>query len=226
MLTAFLAASFIGCQPQPASITFEGEPLVTVNTLDALPLKKANVLDKAGKPIAQAPKITWTVTPETVAKLDGEKAVKPLANGEATVTATIGTVKGSYQLVVAVPDKVEIVGYDATKPVPVGGSIQLKANVLAGNKPVEGQKVMWKSADDKFATVNNGKVTGVAPGQVHIVASLGTLEAKVLVDVIQGEPVDKSVKVEMKGKEEAAKGGQKGGGQKGGGQKGGGAKKK
>jgi len=211
MLTAFLAASFIGCAPQPASITFEGEPLVTVNTLDALPLKKANILDKAGKPIAQPPKITWTVTPETVAKLEGEKAIKPLANGEATVTATIGTVKGSYQLVVAVPDKIEVVGYDAPKPIAVGSSIQLKANVMAGMKPVEGQKVMWKTTDDKFATVNNGKVTGVAPGKCHIVANLGALEARVEVEVVMGaEGPEKVVKVEPKGgKAEAAKPGAK-----------------
>jgi hypothetical protein len=194
MLTALLAASFIGCAPTPATIKFDGDAMMTVNTLDAVPLKTAKVLDKAGKPIAQAPKITWTVTPETVAKLEGDKAVKPLANGEATVTATIGNVKGTYQVVVLVPNKIEIAGYDVAKPIPVGANQVLKANVMADTKPVEGQKVMWKAADDKIATVANGKVTGVAAGKTTVSATLGTLEAKLEVEIVAAEPVKDDVK--------------------------------
>jgi uncharacterized protein YjdB len=188
MLTAFLAASLVGCAPQPASIKLDGEPIVTVNALDTVPLKKADVLDKNGKVITPAPKITWTVTPEAVAKLEGEKAIKPLANGEATVVAMVGNIKSQYQLVVAVPDRIQIQGYTAGKPIAVGSVALLKADVMAGDKVVAGQQVTWKSSDDKVVTVANGKVTGVAVGTANVAATSGKLEGKIDIQVVEAVP--------------------------------------
>ena len=112
----FFTLALLACTPEPASIKFEGADSITVNTLDAVDVSKATVLDKDGKALDPQPAITWSVTPATVAKLDGAK-VTPVASGEAKVEAKVGEVKGAYKFVVALPDKLEIAGYVVTESV-------------------------------------------------------------------------------------------------------------
>ena len=177
-MVAFLSL-LSACAPEPASIKFDGEPKVTVHAMDAKAVNKATVLDKDGKALDPQPQLTWSVNPATVAKLDGNK-VNPVGNGEATVQATVGEVKNAYKFVVALPDKIEIAGYTAGSPWPVGGTTQLTATVKAGDAAVEGQATAWKSSDDTKATVDaNGMVTGVADGTATVTATSGALSATV-----------------------------------------------
>jgi hypothetical protein len=183
-----LLALLVGCAPTPASIKFDGDAKVTVHKLDQVDYLKATVLDAEGKAIEPQPALSWTVTPDTVAKLEGMK-VAPVANGEATVTAAVGEVKANYTFVVALPDKVEIAGYTAGSAWPVGQSAQLKGTVKAGEIEVAGETVTWTSSADTVATVAaDGTVTGVAAGTATITATSGALTA--MVDVtIGGEAV-------------------------------------
>ena len=179
-----LLSLFIACAPQPASIKFDTES-VTVNTLDAAPVAKATVLDAEGNALAEQPELTFTVDPATVATLEGTNNVKPAASGEATVTAAVGEVKGSYKFIVALPDKVEIAGYTAGAAWPVGGTVPLTANVKAGETVVANQTVTWSSSDENVASVDaSGVVTGKADGKATITAKLndtvsGTVEIAV-----------------------------------------------
>ena len=175
-MTALLALFLIGCAPEPASIKFDGKPEVVAHTKDAVAVQKATVLDKDGKALDPQPTVSWKVDPGTVAKLDGTK-VTPVGNGEASVEAAVGTVKGTYKFKVAFPDKVEIAGYSA--PVGVGATATLTANVMAGADKVDGQTVTWTSSDDTKAKVDaSGVVTGVAEGTAKIVATAGELKAE------------------------------------------------
>ncbi len=178
-----LLSLFIACAPTPHSVKFEGDSKVTVHTVDAMPVAKATVLDEAGKALPEQPKLDWSVEPATVAKLDGMNVV-PVANGEAKVTAKVGEVSGSYTFVVALPDKVEVAGWTAGSPWPVGAETQLTAAVKAGETVLEGQKVEWSTSDAAIATVADGKVMGVAAGKATITAKLnetvaGTLEVEI-----------------------------------------------
>ena len=47
--------------------------------------------------------------------------------------------------------------------------------------------VTWKSSDDSVATVNNGKVTAIAPGKATITASVGSASAQCTVKVEEPE---------------------------------------
>lgn len=175
-MTALLALFLIGCAPEPASIKFDGKPEVVVHTKDAVAVQKATVLDKDGKALDPQPTVSWKVDPGTVAKLDGTK-VTPVGNGEASVEAAVGTVKGAYKFKVAFPDKVEIAGYSA--PVGVGATVTLTANVMAGADKVDGETVTWTSSDDTKAKVDaSGVVTGVAEGTAKIMAAAGDLKAE------------------------------------------------
>lgn len=182
---SLVAALLIGCSPEPASIKFAGEPTQTVHTMDAVPVNKATVLDKDGKALDPQPALTWKATPDTVAGIDPAKGmVTPKANGEATVEASVGAVKGNYKFVVALPDKVEIAGYTAGTAWPVGQAAQLTAAVKAGDSAVEGQTVTWESSNAAVATVDaNGNVMGVAEGTATIKATSGALSATVDVTI-------------------------------------------
>lgn len=183
-----LLALLVGCAPTPASIKFDGDAKVTVHKLDAVDVNKATVLDADGKAIDPQPPLTWAVTPDSVAKLDGTK-VTPVANGEATVTASVGEVKGTYTFAVALPDKVEIAGYTAGSAWPVGQSATLTATVKAGDAVIEGETVTWSSSDANIAEVGaDGTVNGKAAGTATITATSGTLTATVDV-TIGGEAV-------------------------------------
>ncbi len=178
-----LLALFVGCAPTPASIKFDGDATVSVNKLDQVDVLKATVLDAEGKAIEPQPALTWTVTPDSVAKLEGAK-VTPVANGEATVTAAVGEVKNKYAFIVALPDKVEIAGYTAGTPWPAGQSAQLTATVKAGETALAGETVTWSSSADTVATVQaDGTVTGVAPGTATITAASGALSSTVDVTI-------------------------------------------
>ncbi len=184
-MVALLALALTGCSPTPASIKFDGEPTATVHTLDAVPVKKATVLDADGKALEPQPttELSWSVTPATVATLD-KANVKPVGNGDATVEAKVGDVKASYKFVVALPDKVEIAGYTAGTPVAVGATQALTANVMAGADKVEGMTVTWESTNTAVATVDaSGTVTGVGPGASTVKATAGELSATVDVTI-------------------------------------------
>lgn len=178
-----LLALFVGCAPTPASIKFDGDAKVSVHKLDQVAMLKATVLDADGKAIEPQPALTWTVTPVTVAKLEGAK-VTPIANGEATVAASVGTVKNQYAFVVALPDKVEIAGYTAGTAWPVGQPGPLTAVVKSGDTVVVGETITWSTSADTVATVAaDGIVTGVAPGTVTITATSGAFSAPIEVTI-------------------------------------------
>ncbi len=170
-----LLSLLVGCAPVPASITFDGGPNVTVHKMDTVDVLKASVLDAEKHAIEPQPVAVWTVGPDTVATLVGNK-LTPVADGIATITATVGTVKGSYTFTVALPNKIEIAGYDAAAPVGIGATATLTGTVMAGADKIEGETVAWTSSKPEFATVDAaGLVTGVADGVTTITASSGNL---------------------------------------------------
>jgi hypothetical protein len=182
-MIALVAILLTGCSPQPASIKFDGEATVTVHKTDVVPMNKATVLDKDGKKIDPQPALACTANPATVAKLDKDK-ITPVANGESTVECKVNEVKGSYKFVVALPDKVEIAGYTAGTPWPVGQAAMLTATVKAGDAAVDGQTVTWASNNEAVATVDaKGNVMGVSAGKATITATAGTLSATVDVEI-------------------------------------------
>jgi len=192
-MTLVLVTLLAACAPKPAEIKISGEPQVKVFELKDVPLPNAQVLDKDKKPIQNAPAIAWTVEPATIAKLSADgKKITPLADGDATVKAKVGTVEASYKLTVSLPDAVEIAGLPAGKVLGLGETINLTAKVMADGAEVPNMKVTWASGDEKIATVAAGKVTGVAKGETAIKATFEKLtgEIKVAVSDVPAAPAD------------------------------------
>ncbi len=182
-----LVALLTGCTPAPASIKLDGEAAVSVHSTDPLPLEKASVLDASGNAVeGQVP--VWTVTPENVAKLEGENLV-PLANGEATVTATLGDIKAEYKVTVALPDKVALTGYNPGDAWTVGETKALTGQVFSGETALEKLPVTWASDNTAVLTVTEaGEATAASEGAAKLTVSHGALATTVDVTVTAAAP--------------------------------------
>lgn len=190
MIASFVVSMLVACAPAPASIKIDGEPMVKVHTMDAAAVSHASVLDANGAAIEPQPAVVWTVTPDTVAKLEGDKLV-PVANGEATVAAAVGELKAEYKFVVALPDAVAIGGAAAGDTVKVGEAKALTAEVKSGADVVAGQAVAWTVDNAAIATVDaaTGALTPVAPGAVKVTATSGNLTATLDLNVAAADAV-------------------------------------
>jgi hypothetical protein len=186
MLT--ILSLLVACAPAPASIKLDGDAAVTTHSVDPMAAETATVLDEAGTKIEPQPEIVWTVTPETVAKLDAGKIV-PVGNGDATVTAAVGDVKAEYKVTVALPDAVAINGYKAGDVFQVGETKALTAAVTAAGAPVDGQPMVWASDNTAVVTVDDkGTATAMSEGTANVTATSGKLVATVPVVVSAAAP--------------------------------------
>jgi hypothetical protein len=174
--------------PTPASIKLDGDQAKIVHSTDAVAVNAATVLDAEGAALAEQPAVTWTVTPETVAKLDGSNIV-PVGNGDATITAAVGDIKSEYHVMVALPDSVAITGYTPGDAWPMGESKTLMGAVNSGGTAIEGMAVTWASDNAAVATVDDkGMVMGVSEGTANITATSGALSAVVSVTIQPAAP--------------------------------------
>lgn len=183
-MNPLVLAFLVGCST-PSKIEIAGDPKIVVHSLDAeIAIPDAKVLDQNGAAIEPAPKLTWSIAKTDIAELsaDGGK-VKPKADGETELTASLNNLTQSVQIVVSLPDAIALSGYDAASPVAVGGTVTLTAAVTADGTALTDQTVEWKSSDDTKATVANGVVTGVAEGMATITATSGALTSTVDVTV-------------------------------------------
>lgn len=184
----FVVASMMGCGQTPAEVKFAGDETVTVHNTEAVGVHAATVLDKEGKALATQPEIKWTVSPDSVAKLEGDKVI-PVASGSATVKAcATDTICKEYNFVVALPDKVVISGGEGVTWT-VGATANLAAKVLAGETEVPGQTVTWASDNTAIATVDDkGTVTAVAVGAANVTATSGALNASFPLNIAEAAP--------------------------------------
>lgn len=181
--------ALVGCGQAPSEVKLSGEETVTVHTTEPVGVQTATVLDKDGKAIEGPSEIKWTVSPQGIAKLEGDKLV-PEKSGKAMVKAcATDTVCKEYAFVVALPEKVVVTGADGVEW-KVGATAPLLAKVMAGETEVANQKVEWMSDNAAVVTVDDkGMATAVAPGTAKITAKSGAFVAETPITVVEGAPV-------------------------------------
>ena len=116
--------------------------------------------------------INWTSSDESIATVTNG-TVKGISPGTAVIIATTedGDFK-KYCAVTVLDSNVSVTGItlsSSTLNIVEGGSETLTATVSPNN--ASNKNVIWESNDETVATVNNGEVTGVAPGTAVIVAT-------------------------------------------------------
>ncbi|MHC0037508.1 type I pullulanase [Pseudoneobacillus sp. C159] len=144
----------------------------------------ATVKDQKGR-IMAGQAIEWLSSDDSVATVSNGK-VTAIANGSATITAKVGSIKKTIDVTVdqLVPTTIEVKG---DKTVYETYSTQLTALVKDQfDQEMLGTKVTWTSSDQTKAMVDGtGKVTGIKPGTVTITAEAGSAKASYVVTVKQ-----------------------------------------
>ena len=162
---------------------------VGLASLGATARLTAEVRDQNGNPMP-GQTVAWSSSADTVAAVDGTGLVTAVANGAATITATVASVSGTAAVTVAqvavatrvVPDSLI---FDA-----LGDTASLTAVVADANGHViAGAEVTWASADSLVASVvpadGGVLVTAVGAGRTSVTASAGEAEGGATVSVQQ-----------------------------------------
>ena len=146
----------------------------------------AEAVDANGHPVEGAT-VMWASGDAAVVVVDTSGLVRSVANGEAVVTATAGSVSGTAeatveQVVTAVNMSPQALEFSA-----LGDTLRLGAEpVDANSHPVEGATVMWASGDTAVAVVDaSGLVRSVGNGDAVVSATADSVSGTAEVTVGQ-----------------------------------------
>ena len=133
--------------------------------------------------------VVWTSSDELIATVSDSGIVEAIAEGEAVITASCGTVTAVCQVsveeYVVNPTQIKVTPHSIV--LFVGSTGQLSATVEPSN--TTDKTISWISNDDSVATVSEeGLVTAIAPGIVNITALCGAVNdyCEVLVEEDSG----------------------------------------
>ena len=117
--------------------------------------------------------ITFTSSNTAVATVSNDGLVTGVAEGNATITATVATesssVSATFDITVS---KIAVTGISisaAKTSIVIGGTSNISATIAPSN--ATDRSVSWKSSNTSVATVSDGVVTGVAAGTTIITAT-------------------------------------------------------
>jgi uncharacterized protein YjdB len=168
---------------RPASAVIVSPGQVTIFAAQSVQLS-ALVTDDRGQVLTGQP-VTFSTSNSQVATVSTSGLVTGIAAGTATITATSGVASGTAVVSIA-PDPVAAVDVTPTSTsITVGSLLQLVATPKnASGQPLAGRTVSWSSGSPSLASVSSsGMVTGLAPGNVVIVATVEGKQGSAVVSV-------------------------------------------
>jgi trimeric autotransporter adhesin len=189
--TAQITATSEGITSNAATLTVNPAPVgsVTVNpstqtiTDGSTATFNATVKDGQGNQLTGRT-VSWDSSDHAVATIDNSGLATSTGPGNTNITATSEGKSGTASLQV---DLAPVTSVAVTPPFDttnVGSTVQLSASVQgtdAGHRP----PATWSSADNAIATVDgHGRVTGVAPGDVAISATVQGISGSAQVTVL------------------------------------------
>lgn len=178
-----LALAVAACGPSVKSISIE-PPRSTLDAKGSTAALRAVAKDDKGQPIdATKVKVAWSSSAPQSATVDEAGTVTAQRSGEATVTAAVGEVKGTAQVVVSIPVSVSVSAVE--RDLRPGETKVLSVVVVddAGKPVTVPRTITWASSDAGVVRVVDGKVEAVGPGSATITASTGALKGSSSVTV-------------------------------------------
>lgn len=132
---------------------------------------EATVRDRAGDAMPGV-SVSWSVSPDSAARVDGNGTVTAEANGTVTVEAAAEGVTGSARLTVDQEVASLDVSPDRAELAAKGDTVRFSAEPTDANgHPVDGAGLTWRSTDPEVVTVDStGVATARERGQARVVA--------------------------------------------------------
>ena len=197
-----LATGSTGCRCQDASYNWlqlavtEATVPATSITLDqtsaTLIAKESLSLKASVEPFLTTDSVVWESSDSSVATVSSTGVVTAVSGGEATITATAGSVSATCKVTVEVIPATDVVISQSKATVTAGQKVKLTASVYPSNTT---DSVVWESSDKSVATVSNGIVTAVSEGTATITATAGDKIASCEVTVHSSNIASSYVKV-------------------------------
>jgi uncharacterized protein YjdB len=178
-----VALAIAACGPSVKSVSVE-PARSTLDAKGSTAALRAVAKDEKGQPIeASKVKVAWSSSAPQSATVDEAGTVTAQRSGEATVTAAVGEVKGTAQVVVSIPVSVSVSA--VSRDLRPGEAVVLSVVVVddAGKPVTVPRTITWASSDAGVVRVADGKVEAVGPGSATITASTGTLKGSSSVTV-------------------------------------------
>ena len=178
-----VALAIAACGPSVKSVSVE-PARSTLDAKGSTAALRAVPKDEKGQPIeASKVKVAWSSSAPQSATVDEAGTVTAQRSGEATVTAAIGEVKGTAQVVVSIPVSVSVSA--VSRDLRPGETVVLSVVVVddAGKPVTVPRTITWASSDAGVARVVDGKVEAVGPGSATVTASTGALKGSSSVTV-------------------------------------------
>jgi uncharacterized protein YjdB len=178
-----VCALALACGQKPASIQ------VSPNKIKIYGLERphrlvAQVLDKKGQPMTEAGTVGWSSSRHDVAEVDAGGRVLSKKEGQAIVTAALGSLSTQVGVEVVDVKAVEVTPLTTRLVGPPGTSLPLQAVVKNSRDEFIAVPVTWSSSADAVATVSpDGVVTSVGAGRATILAKVGDLQTAVEIAV-------------------------------------------
>ncbi len=170
VLTPLLAVFFYSCKQKeavtPTSVTVSP---ATVSLVEGETQKLSATVQPKD---AEYDGISWSSSAPEIATVGKDGQVTAVKAGSATITAKAGSVSGTCKVTVnaAPPQTIAVTGVTVSMSfvelTEGGDPYQLTVTVLPEN--ASNKEVTWASADESVATVKDGLVTPVAPGETSI----------------------------------------------------------
>lgn len=161
-----------GKNPPPAAVATVSLDRTTATLQPGATTQLAVTTRDASGNVLTGRTVTWSSGAQSVATVNGTGLVTAVAPGTATITAT-SEGKTAQATITVNPIPVETV--ELTIPsatLQVGETSTLTAVAKSSNgTTLTGRTITWTSSEPSVATVNNGVVTAVAPGQTTITAT-------------------------------------------------------
>ena len=145
----------------------------------------AEALDANGNAVAGS-EFSWESGDAAVATVDASGLVTAVANGDATITATSGSVSGNATVTVAQEASTVTVTPTEASIAALGDTLRLAAEALDANgNAVAGSEFSWESSDAAVATVDaSGLVRGAGEGTATITATAGDVSGTSEITVV------------------------------------------
>lgn len=142
-------------------------------------------------------KVTWTSSDESVAKVAADGTVTGLKAGQATITATVGTLEPVSCVVTVKEIPLQSISLSQSEiTLERGTTIENNVSVIYNpTNTTDDTTVVWSSADSSIVEVKNGNLVAKAIGTTTLTATVGDKTAECRVTVIapiKGISLDKA----------------------------------